>query len=51
MESPKSRFNCSDGKRSRLNADAKGKILFYKKQDNVSWSDDELYSLIQFMML
>ena len=51
VESPKSQFNCSDGKRSRLNTDAKGKILFYKKQDNVSWSDDELYSLILFMML
>ena len=30
VESPKSRFNCSDGKRSRLNTDAKGKILFYR---------------------
>ena len=51
VESPKSRLKCSDGKRSRLNSEAKGKVLFYKKQDNVIWSDDELYSLILFMML
>ena len=51
VESPKSRLKCSDGKRSRLNSEAKRKVLFYKKQDNVIWSDDELYSLILFMML
>ena len=51
VESPKSLLKCSDGKRSRLNSEAKGKVLFYKKQDNVIWSDNELYSLILFMML
>lgn len=30
---------------------AKGNILFYRKQDNVNWLDDESYSLILFMML
>ena len=44
-------LKCSDGKRFRLNSEAKGKVLFYKKQDNVIWLDDELYSLIPFMML
>ena len=51
IESPKSRLKCSDRKHSRLTAEAKGKILFHKKQDNVTWSDDELYLLILFLML
>ena len=51
VESPKSWLKCSDRKHSRLNAEANSKILFYKKQDNMEWSDNELYSLILFMML
>ena len=50
VDSPKSRVICSDGNRSRLNTEAKPRVLFCKKQENVSWSDDELYSLVLFMM-
>ena len=32
LESPYSRCNCSDGKCSRLNADAKGKIFFTRSK-------------------
>ena len=31
VESPKSRLKCSDGKRSRLNSEAKGKVLFLQE--------------------
>jgi len=50
LDSPKSRVTCSDN-RSRLNTEeAKPRVLFCKKQENVSWSDEESYCLVQFVM-
>ena len=44
-------MKCSDGHQSRLNAGAKGRILFHKKQDNIVGQMMNHFLMFYIMML
>jgi len=51
VESPKSRVEQVSHGKSRRNIATKGRVLFPKKHETVAWSNKEILSLIQFLML